>query len=178
MKIKRSKYHGSPCWHVTGRWVYFDADWNTRWPFGTSLCLRIGPYRPWPDPGSERRQPKRGFTLDLNAPLGEPNRLYLWGARREWMIGLVSWHEFRETSREEKVAGGRKRAIVHGETVRCRPHLERGQARDWKRSEGTNPPRWRWIVVRPNDQWERWARAHPDEAAAAERRRLEQRKPS
>lgn len=170
MKFTRSRYPAipgreeldSPCWTVKGRWLYFDADWNTRWPFGTSLCLRIGPQRPWPDPGSSHKQPKRGLTLDLNAPLGEPNRLYLWGGRRQWMIGLISWHKLRETGREDGVP-------VLSE-FRCRPHLVRGQAWDWKRSEGSTPPRWHWIVIHPNDYRERWACAHPEEAAALERR--------
>lgn len=169
MKFTRSTYQGSPCWKLTSRWVYFDADWNTRFPFGASLCLRIGPYRPWPDPDSEHRQPKRGFTLDLNAPLGEPNRLYLWGAKCEYMIGLISWWTFRETGRMETKRG----MVIDGDHVRCRPHLVRGQAWDWKRSEGTGPPRWRWIVIHPNDWRDRWARAHPQEAAEAERRKAE-----
>jgi hypothetical protein len=59
----------SPCWTITSRWLYLDADWNTRPPFGTSLCLRIGGNT---EPGHP------GITLDVNAPLGEPNRLYLW----------------------------------------------------------------------------------------------------
>lgn len=67
----------SPCWKATASWLYLDADWNTRFPWGTSLCLRIGKG----DPQAQAGAP--GFTLDLNAPLGEPNRLYFW---------LPSWH--------------------------------------------------------------------------------------
>lgn len=63
----------APCWTAEGRWLYFDADWNTRFPFGTSACLRVGADGP---AGKPDRRP--GFTLDVNAPLGEPNRLYLW----------------------------------------------------------------------------------------------------
>ncbi len=146
MKFTRSTYHGSPCWKVTADWLYADADWNTRWPFGAGLCIRIGPQHPWPDPDSKHRQAVRGFTLDLNAPLGEPNRLYLWGARREYMIGLIQWRD------------------DYGEETRW-PRLVRGQAWNWRTCEGSD--RWRWIVVHPNDWRDRWARSHPAEAAAA-----------
>jgi hypothetical protein len=165
LKFERTTYAGSPNWRLTGRWIYFDAEWNTRWPFGICMCLRLGPAHPWPEPGSEHRQAKRGFTLDLNAPLGEPNRLYLWGARREYMIGLVSWWTFRETGREGRV--------IQGDHVRCRPHLVRGQAWDWKRDEARDWRRddsWRWLVIHPSDWRDRWARAHPEEAAAGHAR--------
>ena len=162
MRFKRNTYEGAPCWTVSGRWLYFDADLNTRWPFGISLGVRVGTRRPWPHPDSTYKQARRGVTLDLNPPMGEPNRLYVWGARREYMIGLVSWHEFRETGRRQSSRG----TIVEGKHVRCRPRLVRGQAWDWKLSEGTVPPRWRWIVVHPNDWRDRWANAHPAEAAA------------
>jgi hypothetical protein len=63
---------GSPCWSFTSEWLYFDADWNVKFPYGTSLCLRVGRSEQLGHAGAP------GFTLDVNAPLGEPNRLYLW----------------------------------------------------------------------------------------------------
>jgi hypothetical protein len=159
LKFTRTAYFGSPCWNASGRWFWFDADWNTRFPFGTSAGLRIG------------RQPRRvagglGFTLDVNAPLGEPARLYLWGPKRHYMIGLASWHEWQETGTETRTIMARPETVHLGHDVRCRPRIVRGQAWDWKRSEYTDPPRWRWIVVAPNDSSERWEQAHPEEAAA------------
>lgn len=174
MKFKRSRYpdipgreqYASPCWTLTGRWIWADADWNTRFPFGTSFGVRVGPKAATYD---EHRLPPWGFTLDVNAPLGEPNRLYVWGPKRNYMIGLVSWHTQIETGTRQQIIMGREQTVHEMKTVRCRPRLERGQTWDWKRSEGSD--RWRWITVHPNDQHERWARAHPEEAAAVEERR-------
>ena len=57
-----------------------------------------------------------GFLLDLNAPFGEPNRLYLMTRRWHVTVSLISWWTFRQTGREGRT--------VHGDWVRCRPHLE------------------------------------------------------
>lgn len=80
MKVAVSQYPdpetGSPCLTVTGRYLYFDADWNTRFPWGTCACLRAG--KGDPARGGAAAVSVPGFTLDWNAPLGEPNRLYLW----------------------------------------------------------------------------------------------------
>lgn len=170
MKFKRSRYpdipgheqYSSPCWKLTGRWIWADIDWNMRFPFGASIGVSVGRN---PKPGNR----SLGFCLDINAPIGEPNRLYLTGPRRDWMIGLITWWTFRETGRHETTHNGRVITQIEGEDVRCRPRLERGQAWDWKRSEGSD--RWRWIVSHPRDWADRWAAAHPEEAAAAEERR-------
>lgn len=159
MKFTRSRYpdrakYSSPCWKLTGRWVRADADWNTRFPFGVSLGVT--------GPGFFR------LCLDVNAPLGEPNGLYLTGPRRNYMIGLLAWHTEKVTHVTTSPRGRRIACTKH---VWCWPRLERGQSWDWKRSEGSD--RWRWLVIHPNDSWERWARAHQEEAAAAERRRAE-----
>src|SRR6266498_3857319 len=100
MKFTHSTYpdypgaDGSPCWNLKSRWLYFDADWNTRFPFGTSLCIRLGPQPEGP------RTPNLnpGFTLDVNAPLGEPNRLYVWlGGGWQVILGLPEFRDFRVT---------------------------------------------------------------------------------
>ena len=174
MKFKRSRYprhpsterYSSPCWTLTGRWIWVDIDWNTRFPFGASIGVTFG-HKPAPGSGDRAL----GFCLDVNAPLGEPNRLYLTGPRRDWMVGLITWWTFRETSQQSVVRNGRTITQIEGDDVRCRPRLERGQAWDWKRSEGGD--RWRWLVIHPADWRERWARAHPVEAAEAERRSTE-----
>ena len=163
MQFTRSSYEGSPCWKLTGRRVWADAEWNTRWPYGTSLCIRFGSH-----PEIIRRP---GFTLDVNAPAGEPSRLYLWGPERYYMIGLLSWHRFRETGRDTATVFGREVPLVRGGYVRRRPRPVRGQAWDWKQSAASD--RWRWIVVTPADWRERWAAAHPAEAEAAGERLAE-----
>jgi hypothetical protein len=104
MKLTRSTYCDSPCWQASARWLNADIDWNTRWPFGTSMGIHLGP---------DVKSP--GFLLDLNAPLGEPNRLYLFTRRWHVTFGLISWWTFRETGREGR--------MVHGDYVRRCPHL-------------------------------------------------------
>lgn len=151
VKFKRSTYpdipgvKGSPCWTATGRWLYFDADWNTRRPYGTSLCLRLqSPH--WPDKGP-------GFTLDVNPPLGEPNRLYLFLWRRHVIIGLPSVRDFRETSRETGPRGIRVIHGVHFSNWR-HPHID-GCSRyeyhqvngEWVRDAKPAPFRWGWLTI-------------------------------
>jgi hypothetical protein len=106
---------GSPCWSLKSRWLYFDADWNTRFPFGTSLCLRIGPEPR--DPGKPNLSP--GFTLDVNAPLGEPNRLYAWlGGGWQVILGLPEFRDFRVTGRE-------------AHCKRCRQPVQQDEDGEW-----------------------------------------------
>lgn len=81
--------------HVT-RWLLLDADWNARFPFGASACLRLGRSS---KPG---RPDVPGLTLDVNAPLGEPNRLYLWG--RSW-AAIVSLPQLRAVRLTGEVVG-------------------------------------------------------------------------
>lgn len=158
MQIKRTRYpnipgfRGSPCWTVTARWLYADLDVNTRFPYGGCLCIRVGPKHPWPDPGSTHRQARHGFTLDVNAPLGEPNRLYVFSARRQHMIGLATWHDWEPTTTEIRTIGGRERAVHCGRDVRCRPRLVRGQRHNWATGRAwdwQDPAAWRWWVTRP-----------------------------
>lgn len=128
--------------------------------------VRVGPRGP-----SRGSLPRIGFTLDLNEHWGAPNRLYLWGLKRDYTIGLVSWHKQVETGVvEERIVLGKVREVRHLKTVRVWPYLTRSQAWDWQQSEWTLPPRWRWFSVAPHDHRERWAKAHPEEAKKAEER--------
>lgn len=137
---------GSPCWQLKGRWLDADADWNTRFPFGVCLSVRVGPYRVV-DPKRGVRLPLRGFALDLNAPLGEPNRLAFFSPRWHITLGLVSWWTFRATGREGR--------MIHGEHVRCRPHLvgldryryHQDESGRWVRNEKPEPWHWGWLTV-------------------------------
>ncbi len=152
MKFTHSTYpdypgaDGSPCWNLKSRWLYFDADWNTRFPFGTSLCIRLGPQPEGP------RTPNLnpGFTLDVNAPLGEPNRLYVWlGGGWQVILGLPEFRDFRVTRREGHV--------IHGEyfTDWLHPHIggcdryryhqdEDGQ---WVRNARPARGHWGWLTI-------------------------------
>ncbi len=150
MKFTRTTYPelagrpalGAPCWRLTGRWIYLDADWNTRFPFGTSWCLRIGPSS---QPGHHGAP---GFTLDLNPPLGEPNRLYLFLGRWFVILGLPTLRTSQPTG--EKVNGV---AVYRdclswprlGSTGRYRYH-RRDDGR-WVRNSKPEPRHWGWLTV-------------------------------
>ena len=147
MKFTYSRYpegtsFSSPSWLIEARWLWLDIDWNTRWPFGFCACIRIGRK-------TTGRLPARGLTLDLNAPLGEPNRLYVFGSRWHYMIGLISWHSERETGTRQQVIMGRETTVHLMEDYRCRPRIVRGQAWDPEQRRFTLPPRWVWIVRSP-----------------------------
>ena len=155
MRFVRSTYPdypgmtGDPCWRLKGRWLDIDADWNTRFPFGASLSFRIGPQ---PPPGAVNRTP--GFLLDLNAPLGEPNRLYLHLVRWHVTLGLPSVRDFRETGREV-TAGGKR--VIHGEHYSNwrHPHLDgldryryhQDEAGRWTRNDKPEPRHWGWLTI-------------------------------
>ncbi len=161
MKIKFSMYEDKiPCLAITAKYLYFDCDFGTPWyKPGVCLCIRIGRKRD--DKHGLPRAP--GFTLDIHDPLGAPNRLYLWGPKRHYMIGLIGFHRFKETGRRQSVNkwSGRPTTMIEGHQVLTWPHLIRGQAWDWKKNEGTNDPIvWRWIVIHPNDYRERYDRTH------------------
>ena len=155
MKFTRSTYPdypgmtGDPCWRLKGSWLDIDADWNTRFPFGASFSFRIGPQ---PPSRAVNRTP--GFLLDLNAPLGEPNRLYLHLVRWHATLGLPSVRDFRETGREVTVSGKR---VIHGEYFSNwrHPHLDgldrykyhQDEAGRWTRNDKPEPFHWSWLTI-------------------------------
>lgn len=120
--LERSRYPviegredlASPCWKATARWLYLDADWNTRFPWGTSLCVRVRRHDP-------EAATAPGFTLDVNAPLGEPNRLYLWGGPA-W-CARISLPQLRT----RELTGEEYHGVpVYREVPRWPPHLPDG----------------------------------------------------
>jgi hypothetical protein len=152
VKLTRSTYpdypgvQGDPCWRLQGRWLAIDADWNTRPPFGTSFGLHAG--RRAPAAGQPDRRP--GFLLDLNAPLGEPNRLYLWLGRWHAVLALPEVRDFRDTG-----PGGRP--VIRGEHFSSwrHPHLgtidryryHQDEAGMWRRNAEPEPLHWGWLTL-------------------------------
>jgi len=151
VKITKGDYYGAVCIEVKDvPWLYFDLDLNPRFPYGCCLAVRVGKdARTRHEPGCKASacrctvvpSPARGFTLDLNAFFGEPNRLSLNSRRHHVTVGLLSWH------REEMGAVMRR--------VRCRPHLVRMQG--WDRKTGKaldyrDDSSWKWIVIAPRNR--------------------------
>lgn len=155
MKFTRGTYPdipgtaGSPCWKLTGRWLYADADWNTRFPYGVCLAVRGGRN---PRPGFALDAPL-GFTLDLNAPLGEPNRLYLWLGPVKAILGLPQFRD-EEVIARETTAGGKR--VVHVRHFNRRVPRIAGCDRyryhktedgDWARDPKPAPLHWGWLTI-------------------------------
>jgi len=154
VKITKGDYYGAVCIEVKDvPWLYFDLDLNPRFPYGCCLAVRIGENaRSGHEPGCEVRDweacgcsimtsPARGFTLDLNAFFGEPNRLSMTTRHRHVTVGLLSWH------REEMGVVVRR--------ARCRPHLVRMQGWDSKAGKWLDyrdERSWKWLVIMPRNR--------------------------
>lgn len=131
MKFTRGEYQRAPEWLLeTSRWK-LDVDWNVRFrfPFGASIgaysTRKSGPkdYAVW------------SWCLDVNPPLGEPNRLYLHGWGWRVILGLLSMRKMRVT----KQLGDR---TFNVEYYLGWPHID-GCAR-------SDPPRrgeWDWLTI-------------------------------
>jgi len=141
---------GSPCWQVKGRWLYFDADWNTRFPFGTSVAVHVGPQ---PD-RTDQPNLTPGFLLDLNAPLGEPNRLYLWLGRWHVILGLPSVRSTRETGRTGTFRG-QEIPVIENFSNWLHPHIDgcdryryhQDDTGRWIRNDKPEPLHWGWLTM-------------------------------
>jgi len=144
MKFIRTTYpdypgmQGSPCWKIKSRWLDIDADWNMRFPFGVCLGIHVG------------RQPPPGFTLDLNAPEGEPNRLYIWLGRWHAILGLPSCRDLRPTGR---YVGG-SQVWEHYSSWRslhidgCARYLShKDETGKWVRNDKPEPLHWGWLTI-------------------------------
>jgi hypothetical protein len=150
-KVRIGNYYGALCVTLDGPGLWVDADFNRRFPYG--ICLGVKTGRKHPLPGaSHLRMPRTGFSLDVNAHFGEPNRLSLTGPRRVWTIGLISWHDQVQTgTRQERIAG-RVQTVHEMRTVRVWPRLVRAQGWDWKTGRALDyrdDKSWRWIVSHP-----------------------------
>jgi hypothetical protein len=135
-------YQGYPCWKLrVGKLIRVDLDWNTD-RFGGCLGVRIGTRH---DPDFGRYDSGWcALTLDWMAPLGEPNRLYLFGPKWEWMLGLPDNRSLEET-------GEYHDGIAVVREVTGRWGLTRGQA--WTRRKGwRNELPYRVLVRSPRDR--------------------------
>jgi hypothetical protein len=171
VKFTRSSYPaytgipGSPCWKLQGHWVDIDADFNTSFPFGLSVSVHVGRQ---PPPVLHKPECARdchcelpaftpGFLLDLNAPLGEPNRLYLWSRHSAITFGLPSVRDFRETGRETRTVSGRPVTQIHGKHFNNwrhphidgidRYHYHRDSEGNWVRNPEPEPLHWGWLTI-------------------------------
>jgi len=163
---------GDPCWKLQGRWINIDADWNTRFPFGTSLGLHVG-RQPPPMvhiPGCSRmttysaggvsgcrceipvnRTP--GFLLDLNPPLGEPNRLYLHLSRWHVTLGLPSVRGSKPTGEIYRGAPVYRHCLTwpHIDGLDRYRYRKDGDGR-WVRNDKPEPLHWGWLTIKRRDR--------------------------
>jgi hypothetical protein len=158
LKFTRSTYpdypgmQGAPCWRISGSRCWLDADWNTRFPFGVSIGLTLGRRE---DIAHEMECANDDygcrlwrFCLDLNPPLGEPNRLYVHGRRRRVTLGLLSLRGLRDTG---EVRDGRpvlRECLTwpHLDGIsRYRYHLD--ESGEWARDDKPAPGHWGWLTI-------------------------------
>jgi hypothetical protein len=137
----------SPCWQLTSRCLWLDVDWNTRPPFGASLGLKLGEGQPRPGGW--------GLTLDINPPIGEPNRLHLQLGRWSVILGLPSVRDFRVTGREVTLPSGKR--VIAGEHFSnwLHPHIDgcsryryhQDTSGAWVRNSKPEPLHWGWLTI-------------------------------
>lgn len=152
MKFTRTRYPdypgatGAPCWILRTRLFVIDADWNVRHGLLAGFC--IGVSDPAPPPGS-RSLKRWSMCLDVNPPLGEPNRLYVnIGAASgvSVILGLPStrWMEWPEEN------GGmirwRRKLHIDG-CDRYRYERDPDAPRGWRRRERPEPLHWGWLTI-------------------------------
>ena len=97
MKYSKSPYYGTVCRKLWFRRIDFDLDTSGSWRRpGFCLGFSSGPERTVYSPtivgGWYKVRDGPAGCLDLGAPMGEPNLLYL--SARGWSVrlGLLSWH--------------------------------------------------------------------------------------
>ena len=135
---------GDPCWQASSSWFWLDADFNTRFPFGTSFCLRLG----CPRGGKGYRRGGPGFTLDLNAPLGEARA----GSTCGSVTGTSRSGSSRSTVRkhfEDDDGTPRFREVRTWPRLvqmdRYRYHRDLGG--NWARNDKPEPLHWGWLTI-------------------------------
>ena len=150
LRRKTGAFFGEQCLRgKLGDLVAFHVDWRPK-HFGTGAWIGFG------------RRLSDGHnvgwvaaTLDLFAPDGAPNRLYLFGPKWFYMIGLPDnrREEFEDTDRTYTFRG-RVMPVTKVRTVRGRWRLIRGQP--WSRKVGWSRKwedgdldDWTWFVRSP-----------------------------
>lgn len=143
-------YRGTRCLRgKLGDLVAIDVDWRPG-HFGT--CAWIGFGRRMQD---GHNVGWAAATLDWFDPDGAPNRLYLFGPRWHYMIGLpTNLHEEFEDTDETYTFRGEQVPLVRYRTVRGRWRVTRGQP--WSREDGWSQSwktgskdDWTWFVRSP-----------------------------
>lgn len=146
MQFSRHDYFGAPEYITKTRRWKLDVEWNTRFPGGFSATLssfRKGVHK-------DGSLPAWTCCLEVNPPMGEPNRLYVsaWG----WfmILGLPSLKGERMISREGRA--------VHTERYLTWPHLDgcsrylhhRDEEGKWVRNDRPERGHWGWLTVYRN----------------------------
>lgn len=122
MKFTRSRYPaypgcpGDPCWALKAKYLWIDIDWNPRFPFGACAGFYFGPEH-------EDHLRSGGFTIDVNPPLGEPNRLY--ASAFGWRVTL---------------------ALSPGHGI-SRYNYHQVDEDHWERNDKPEPGHWGWLTV-------------------------------
>lgn len=131
-----------PCWSLTGKNLWIDIDWNTRFPFGISASVSLG------EKDDGHFYPF-GLTLEVNPPLGEPNRIYAHAFRWWLILGLPQFRSERPSGRE--ING----VPVWESYISWRPHLagcsrygyHKDENDEWVRNAKPNPLNWGWLTI-------------------------------
>ena len=146
MKFTRSTYpdypgvNGDPCWTLEGKYLWVDADWNPRFPFGVCFGFAVGKQQ-----GTHKIHPY-SLCLDLNAPLGEPNRLYLNGRRWHVILGLLTTR--KDVFWSDESGDWFKEVRTWPRVVRCsRYKYHRDEEGDWERDDKPAPLHWGWLTI-------------------------------
>jgi hypothetical protein len=136
VRFTRGEYAGSPEWLVTaGKWK-LDADWNTRFPFGFCLGVTSQPRGAW------------SWCLDVNAPLGEPNRLYLDFRGWKVILGLPSMRRERITGQEGERTFSVEHYLGWPRVTRCdRYRYHQDPSGSWVRNDRPEKWHWGWLTV-------------------------------
>lgn len=140
LEFTRGEYFGAICWELKFKRWAADVDWNTRFhlPSGFSLGAH-----------STRRQgkfPAWSWCLEVNAPLGEPNRLYLHGWKWWAIVGLPSFR--METWPEEN--GGMLRHVRKLHIDGCVKHPllnHKNENGEWVPNDRPERTHWGWLTV-------------------------------
>jgi hypothetical protein len=155
MKFTRGQdeHTGIPCWELRTRLAVIDADWNTRFPWGASLWIHH------PETPSPEEYYRWSLCLDMNAPLDEPNRLYLGTRKRFIILGLPSTRVVVWPEQDGGMITWKRKLHIDG----CDRYLYHRDAEgEWVQNETPEPLHWGWLTIEKRERRGR----ESDESAA------------